>query len=151
MRSLVIVFLLLAVVGCAKPPVQMDIVNSRLYESDFDAVWTAVIEAFADNSWPIDNMEKDSGLITTDWMSGNNRSPALADCGKDMVGEPAEGAKGEVFLKFNVFVKTVGGGSEVRVNCMFKTKEQYGGKTCYSQGVLEAQLMDGIAAILGNQ
>ena len=150
MRSLVIVFLLLAVVGCTKPPVPTVFESNLVYERDFDAVWTAVIEAFADNSWSIDNMEKDSGFIATDWMSGNNRSPVLADCGKDLYGA-AEGVLGEILLKFNVFVKSVSGGTEMRVNCTFKTPPDRGGKTCLSKGTLEARLMDTVAVKLGTQ
>ncbi|MCK4306066.1 MAG: outer membrane protein assembly factor BamC [Candidatus Eisenbacteria sp.] len=146
---LVTIVFLLAALGCATVPKPTTFSNSQVYQDDFDAVWTAVIEAFADNSWSIDNIEKASGLITTDWMRATNRSPVLADCGKDIVGEPSEGVLGEILLRFNVFVKSTAAGHAMRVTCTFKTVKDDSG--CLSKGVVEARLMDTVSAILHSE
>jgi len=42
--------------------------KSFLIEAPFDKIWEAIIETFAELQLPIQNMEKASGLITTDWI-----------------------------------------------------------------------------------
>jgi len=54
--------------NCATAPPPRQIQNSFPIEGEFDKVWTAIIETFSDLQLPIENIEKASGLITTDWI-----------------------------------------------------------------------------------
>lgn len=64
--------LLLAVVafvGCATVPVQQTaVVNSFVIDKPFAKVWGAAVATFAEKSLPVKTIEKDSGLITTDFV-----------------------------------------------------------------------------------
>ena len=136
--------LALVVVVCATVPQPTVFSNSQTYSNDFDSVWTAVIESFADNNWPIDNLEKASGLITTDWLSlSYAQGTELADCGTDLLAIPGRATT----MKFNVFVKASGTGAEVRISCVFKSKE---GGQCLSKGIVEGRIMEGVARRLGS-
>jgi hypothetical protein len=130
--------------GCATAPKPRTIVNAFDYQNDYDAVWSATVETFAELNLPIDNMEKDSGLITTDWIdftgSGNE---AYCDCGG--LGLAIENSRQG---KFNVFVKQAGTGSSVKVNCMYQQTASLGdtraNRNCLSTGGLEARIAESI-------
>ncbi len=42
--------------------------NSRDYNAPFDDVWTAAIDVMSDANFPILTLEKESGLLVTDWV-----------------------------------------------------------------------------------
>ena len=129
--------------GCATAPMPRQIVNSFDYgDMEYDSVWSAVVETFAELNLPIDNMEKDSGLITTDHISflgtGND---GVCDCGG--TGILIERARTG---KFNVFVKNGSTGVSVRVNAQFEQTLEFdrslSTRQCVSTGVLEARIND---------
>jgi len=143
--------LVLVLTGCGRAPRPTVFTNSQTHSNDFDAVWSALIETFADNSWPIDTIEKASGLITTDWLSipagplatRYEEAEALADCGTEggLISVPQYAGK----MKFNVFVKTVAAGTELRVTCTFQSIV---GGMCLSKGIAEARIMQGVTSRL---
>lgn len=51
-----------------------------VFEKDFDVVWDATVEWFASNNTPIDNVDKDSGLISSNY--GLNPGSGVIDCGQ---------------------------------------------------------------------
>ena len=124
--------------SCAAPPVATEFDDSATFDHSFDDVWTAVIEVFADNMWAIDALEKDSGLITTDWLGIGGQWSEYADCGKDVGTVLTTNA-----VKFNVFVKQAGPSVVIRVNCMFEKVQTslYGDMNCLSKGYLEAKIL----------
>jgi hypothetical protein len=139
--------------GCmAKAPQARTIVNTFPIQGSFDPLWQAVIETFADLNLPIDNMEKDSGLITTDWIDFTGQTnEGYCDCGKLGV-DREENREG----KFNVFVKRIDAIScEVKVNCVYQQKHYspLDGKSytrqCISTGILEAGIFDLIRSKVG--
>ena len=135
MKTLVLVMMMLCA-SCAAPPVVTEFDDSTTFAQSFDDVWTAVIEVFADNMWAIDTLEKDSGIITTDWLRvGFKESYEYADCGKDMAATVIMPG----YVKFNVFVKRAGPVVMVRINCHFKPLI---GMTeiCLSKGYLESRV-----------
>ena len=58
-----------------------------------------------------------------------------------------ETGRGEVLLKFNIFVKPSGPRTEVRVNCLFKT---HAGAECLSKGIIEDRVLAGVKSRLGS-
>lgn len=147
--SAILCLMFVFVGGCATAPAQRTVVNSFSYTTSIDKVWSATVETFAELNLPIDNMEKDSGLITTDWINltgtGNKE---YCDCGG--LGLAIEEARRG---KFNVFVKQVGSEVAVRVNCQFQQTASLGGSTvnreCVSMGNLEARINSLISSKAG--
>ena len=69
-----------AVIACGKAPRTYNFDRSvQFTESSYDDVWDTVVELFAERQWPIQEMEKDSGLIATDWA--RHDEDGLSDCG----------------------------------------------------------------------
>lgn len=136
----------LALASCASAPVARQIQNSFPIDKSFEAVWPAVIETFAELNLPILNMEKASGLITTDWIRADD--PQMSDCGKRGMMTAEQGR----LVKFNVFVKTVGETCEMKVNAMFEVSiSVYGNRnlttaSCVSTGKFEKQIYDLVLA-----
>lgn len=137
--------------GCATAPTVRQIQNFFPIEKPFESVWQATIETFSDLNLPILNMAKDSGLITTDWISfrGQKNETGYCDCG--IAGFPW----GEVDRagKFNIYVKRTGETScEVRVNALFEQtvanvadQRQQSKNACVSTGRLEADIFKRIS------
>jgi len=127
--------------SCATAPVPQQIVNSFKIDRAFDSVWVAVIETFSDLQLPILNMEKDSGLIVTDWIDFKGQdNNGYCDCGK-LTWKKEETREG----KFNIFVKKITEAScEIKINTMYRQIIiNYGDKRdCVSTGKLEKEFYD---------
>lgn len=151
MRYLLICIIALAVWGCATAPGNFNVTPVATIPGDFDAVWEAVIEYFAVANLPIATIEKESGLIVTDWMDASGRwggaeDKSLCDCG------------GSGFFtqhwtrgKFSVFVKrTDTGAVDMRVTGSFQQRrslaDTYSIVNCNSTGYLERQVHGYVAA-----
>ncbi|MFI8749373.1 hypothetical protein ACIGG6_05155 [Vreelandella lionensis] len=50
------------------------------FDKSYDEVWEATVEWFASNNTPIDNVDKDSGLISSNY--GLNPGSGVIDCGQ---------------------------------------------------------------------
>jgi len=151
MRSKFLIFGLFCLffISCATAPTPRQIVKAFPIEAPFDEVWQAVIESFADMNLPIMNMEKDSGLIITDWIEYpiGKEGKKYCDCG-------GLGINIEIRRvgKFNVFAKSITDSScEVRVTCSFQqTYETFSlegsgtrfTRNCFSTGKLEADMFE---------
>ena len=129
--------------GCGTAPKPREIVNSFPINKPPEAVWQAVIETFAELNLPILNMEKVSGLITTDWISfrGQKDEVGYCSCGKARFPFSEVDRQG----KFNVYVKKINGDScEIKVNSIFEKTSGYENQTektgCVSTGKLEAEI-----------
>ncbi|MEJ5287593.1 MAG: hypothetical protein CH6_3699 [Candidatus Kapaibacterium sp.] len=72
------------VLSCSsyKPPKQYNFVNQFDYNLPYEAVWSKVIQFFAELGLPIRNMDKSSGFIATDVMSASGGIGTLMDCGE---------------------------------------------------------------------
>jgi hypothetical protein len=120
--------------------VPRQIQNSFPIEKPFDSVWQAVIEVLAELNLPILNMEKASGLITTDWLLVNK---TYCDCESPGFTPATKEHRG----KFNVYVKKNSENTcEVKINCLYEMIIYYTGSTgprkyaCVSTGKLEAEI-----------
>jgi hypothetical protein len=64
MKYLIVFLFLLN--GCATVPVQMaPIVDSKTFDVPFDKVWPLIVTAISDKGYPIQAIEKQSGILTT--------------------------------------------------------------------------------------
>jgi hypothetical protein len=66
--------------SCVTAPKYHSFEKSWTMPSDYDVVWEAIIEFFAENNWPIDTLEKASGIISSEWV-GLPRKTEICDCG----------------------------------------------------------------------
>ena len=139
MRSAaLLLFILLA--GCATAPKPHVFDPVARFTTDFDHAWSATIETFAEMNLPIQNMEKASGLVTTDWISfAGDANSGYADCGGTglAIERDRQG-------KFNVYVKTVEGSVDVRVTTTYRQMRSLGSSSgwvnCQSTGQLEERI-----------
>lgn len=145
-KLLVLGIISLFAIGCATAPTPRTITKSFPVESDYDSAWSALIETFAELQLPIDNMEKDSGLITTDWIEFTGQTNEdYCDCGK--LGINIEINR---LGKFNVFVKkSTENSCQMTVNSMWEQTYQFGDdvykRKCVSTGNLEREIYDLVA------
>jgi hypothetical protein len=141
-----IVFLCVGLTSCTVAPAPRQIVKSFPIDKTFDQVWTAVIETLSDLSLPIMNMEKASGLITTDFISFQGQTNEdYCDCGAPGASFTEIDRRG----KFNVFVKRISDNScEIKINSVFDRTSIYSldknsrpvTNPCVSTGKLEANI-----------
>jgi hypothetical protein len=119
----------------ASAPSKHNIQKTTTIKASFDDTWGALIDVFADRSWPIQNMAKDSGLITTDWM---NADDSFADCGGSGIAS-THGTS----VRFNVRVKGAAS-TEITVNATFREERSFDGQhrfvDCESKGIVEATI-----------
>ena len=67
--------------GCATAPVQRNIRTNLVVPEDFGTVWDASIELLAEGTYPIENMDRDSGFIDTEWINFGSEGEEYMDCG----------------------------------------------------------------------
>ena len=125
------------------PPTPRTIQSSFPIARPFDAVWQATTEVFAELNLPILNVEKASGLITTDWISfrGQSNEAGYCDCGQTRFPLGEVDRQG----RFNVYVKRIGEDAcELMVNSVFEKVARYQEvverTACVSTGNLEATM-----------
>lgn len=139
LKKLALGLLLIVTMGCATAPKPRTIENAFHFDRTYDEIWTAVMESMADLNLPIATLEKDSGLIATDWI-GFGYDKQVCDCGGAGIAIDHE-RQG----KFNIFVKKgAAGGVEVKINTVFQVRRELMDTmttvNCYSTGSLEAQI-----------
>lgn len=140
--------------GCATAPPKFDFNPVASFSGDYDAAWSAVVEYFAVGNLPIQTIERDSGIIVSNWMDasdaiGFKEDKTFCDCGGAGISTP-EWTRG----KFNVFLKRTGEGAlDLRVTCTYEQRRSFGGEgaivRCNSTGHLEASLHNYVMAELG--
>lgn len=133
--------------GCAGSlPVARQIDNTFTIADDMDVVWPAVIETFSDQLWPIDNIERASGLITTDWIIFGPQP--YFDCGD----AGSFGSFRDESGRFNVFVREAGNSTAMTVTTLWRTTVvnsldgSVGTRDCVSTGLLEGRFHEDVLA-----
>ena len=148
MRCVVVCVATLFLLGCAvAPPKEFQVNPVVTIPGDFDAVWPAVVEYFATTNLPIKTIEKDSGLIVTEWFDASEKpgwgkeDKTLCDCGLAPKIVALQWNRG----KFSVFVKQTSAGEiALRVTCAYQQLrtflDEYRVVNCNSTGYVESQL-----------
>lgn len=141
------------ILGCATGKVIIpEIQNDYEIEADFETVWLAVVESLAERSSPIEAIEKESGLITTSFVSffsGRGQKAELDRiAAKPNYGFMATWSRGR--YKFNVFVRSKSDGTTlVKITSHIEAFESTINEdwiVCFSRGVIEDDLFDLIKA-----
>jgi len=130
--------------ACATAPKVHEFQKTWAVPSTYDQAWSATVQLFAENGWPIATLEKDSGIIVSDWVNLSTQG-GHADCGSAGL---AIVQRREA--KFNVFIRDGASGPVLTVNTNFRELRSFDNRSfyadCTSTGSLEAQLHSQILA-----
>lgn len=141
LRVVTVVMSVVALAASATAPKKRHVVTTASVRTTYAHAWEAVIDLFSERNWAILNMERDSGLITTDWMSLGNEAATYADCGS-----PGLATVRETTVRFNVRVKEIDDATSVAVNASFRQLRTFDGNSltidCTSKGTVEALIHD---------
>ena len=140
MNKAISIIIVLFFLSCGAPAKKHDIINYANFESDFDPVWSAVIQFFATNSIAIKTIEKASGII---YAEPQIFPMSWVDCGKPYLLEIFK----EPESSFNVLVKNEDGEIFVQITANFQTQVFVSGRfqeyrSCYSTGIFENLLLE---------
>ena len=84
MKKMIALAAIASLTGCAAAGVsnmqQGNIDNNFVFDQSYDEVWSSTVEWFASNNIPIDNVDKASGLISSNY--GLNPGMGVVDCGE---------------------------------------------------------------------
>ena len=178
-KIICVFFILFVLLSCSAPKksvVQQApsvIEKERVISKPFDAVWQTSIEWFATHNTPIKNLDKSSGLISTEYSVSIGDAVKYMQCGSGgsvVSGKGGTTVSGNVQLtnytgNFNVLIKKLSDNStKINVNVFFgctenKYKEQLhlfmANETilvsstrinCTSTGALEKEILNYIEA-----
>lgn len=142
------------VTGCAAPSVTPPHPTAdspaRDYNAEFSEVWEHSVDWFATNNIPIKNIEKDSGIISSDYSLGSNFTQL--DCGTVDPGGMHALIDSDVTANINVLVRDRNNGVTVQPNVfgqgrfVFRNAWDYSilqtlrAERCVSTGELERSL-----------
>ncbi len=152
-KIMVLILTVFVLAGCAGrvvlPPTPQ---TKEVVESDYDTVWEAVIQLFAEKNWPIKTIEKDSGVIRSEGLtvSLDHLHSKNFECQKS--GWLATEAYKTV--EITIFVREK---SENRTELLITTRSQkldyYGQNSwwvdCVSLGDVETEVRDEIVSRVG--
>ena len=141
-KILAITFISIILVSCGEPNPQ---VISNGIPRPFDRIWKAVMETLHDLQYPILFMDKDSGLIKTEWISFQGKTNKNGPCVCERLGGNIR--KKNRHGRLDVFIdKTSENTTNVGVMWTFEHFYQFeDGKwgrlkrNCASNGTLEAK------------
>ncbi|MCL4510012.1 MAG: hypothetical protein M1470_02945 [Bacteroidetes bacterium] len=137
--------------GCASVPVPPAIQDTEIINAPFDKVWSAIVGTLAEQSLPIQSIDKASGLVTTQFVVFANGILAQRAIDKVAV-KPSSllytWSGGRYML--SIFV-TKSGENQTRVKITthieaFENNVTYSWMICYSNGTIENQLFNAIKA-----
>ena len=115
-----------------------EVENQRTFRASFDAAWRGLMESMAAQKWQVDRIDEKSGLVTTK-PAEDRWEPAMACATK---------YEGRSTALMSVFAAKAAGGLRVTVNVTFVAMRGHDVVACYSNGLLEKRLLDGIAKSL---
>ncbi|MBY0481968.1 MAG: hypothetical protein K2Q21_11470 [Chitinophagaceae bacterium] len=138
--------------------------KERIISKSFDAVWQTSIEWFATHNTPIKNLDKSSGLISTEYSVSIGEAQRYMQCGAGSSTFSGKVEMSNYTGNFNVLIKKLGDNStKISVNVFFGcTINKYRYKSlisteyilesstrtnCVSTGTLEKEILDYIEAM----
>lgn len=163
----IILLFCFVVSGCATMPVmKVETQDTFTIQSSFNKVWGALIATLSEQALPIKSIEKDSGLVTTDFfIFVDADSISIKEAFKKGSGAVSEKidiiayrpkvflgiwTKGRYFL--NIFVKSEGvNTTSIKITAhieAFESNIKRSWLVCNSKGVIEKEIIDSIKAKL---
>ncbi|PIX07497.1 MAG: hypothetical protein COZ76_03135 [Flavobacteriales bacterium CG_4_8_14_3_um_filter_35_10] len=144
-------------------PVTRVIEKERIVNKPFDVVWQSAVEWFATHNTPIKNMDKSSGLISTEYSLPLSDASRYMDCGSTKSSFSGYTNLENHSGNFNVLLKKVGdNATKININvffgCSVNTYQSKGLLStdyvlksssrinCTTTGTLEKEVLDYIEA-----
>ena len=104
----------------------------------FDEAWDAALQSFEALRLPIDELDRASGVITTDWELIRDPEDAM-----DCPGDAERNAEG----RFNVFVREGAEGVRITINASFRAEDETGRRViCRTEGEVEEDFLRRVRA-----
>lgn len=104
-----------------------------------------MVSLFGEKSWPIETIDRSSGLIATKWLQAR---AALADCGSAPLATVVA-----LRSRLNLIVQPAGDGTRLTINTTFQQVRSFDGQTavieCNSTGIVEAGVRRDIVRLVG--
>ena len=143
MRWLLTAVVLVASTACASAPVARDFDDRADYRAvSFNEAWDVVVDMLGDLNWVIDTMDRNSGMITTEWTSSDDAS--YRDCGNSGFRATDSDQMG----RFDVVVRETDNGVSVGITTSWRVIRNSANSIrsveCFSTGVLELDLYDAV-------
>lgn len=114
--------------------------RSEVYDASYDDTWRAALRTFSDLGLPIATVEKESGVIATDWILVEDADERM-DCPDDP--RSAE-------MRFNVLVESTSAGTRLTITSGARARDDDGAlERCVSTGALERSIHRGVARRIG--
>ena len=144
--------------GCASTPFTPPTFNNqREFQQSYDATWTCLMRVMAEKDYDFKIVEKDSGIITTEWMGlpnpgSNGNSQEFRKYAVIQTWFPALWGAARVFVKIYV-IKNGEELTTVKVTTTMQALENNISKTgqwyeCYSTGNIETNILNGLSECL---
>lgn len=131
LRVVAVLAAAVASAASATAPGKHTVKEAASVSADVDQTWIAVIDVFAEHNWPIQTVDKASGLIVTDWIRVDRpEADDAADCGSAPLRDNF-GAD----VRFSVRVRAEGRGAKVHVVTTWRGRPQP--IDCTSKGWVE--------------
>ncbi len=156
MKYFLFALITLALFSCStyQKPQKKEFERTKIINKSYDDVWAGLIKWFSEHNTPIKNLDKTSGLISTEFSLSLANSEECVDCGSRGFGQTIDAKEGN----FNVVIEKVTASStKITVNTFFRATLETVNTTsayappyrtpinCESTGVLEGQLFESIA------
>lgn len=105
--------------------------RSETYAASYDETWRAALQSFSELELPIATLEKESGVIATDWILVADPDERM-DCPEDP--RSAE-------MRFNLLVEETTGGTRITITTGARARDDEGTlQRCVSTGALERSI-----------
>lgn len=157
MKKLFVVLATVSISACSavgtKNVQKVEVRNTAVYSESFSNVWEDAIEWFAINNIPIDKMDKESGLLTSEYGLGANQG--IVNCGEPTGNIGLYTARFDgMYANINILIRERDGGTRATINVFGNAKvalrNGYGlvgeaNTQCYSTGTLESSFHNFVA------
>ncbi len=147
MRWFPTAIVLVASTACAGvPPVVRDVESLANFRGvSFTEAWDLVVGELASRGWTIDNLERDSGIITSEWASAEgDLYGSYRDCGSAGFRANFSNYRG----RFHAVVREIDDEVSIRVTTSWQVVRNSTRSIdiveCLSTGVLERELHDAV-------
>jgi len=133
---------LVASAACASAPVVREVESLANYRGvSFTEAWDLVVGEFASRGWTIDDLERDSGIITSEWASAEgDLYQSYRDCGSAGFRANFSNYRG----RFHAVVREIDDGVSVGFTTSWEATRNSSNSIsiveCQSSGLLELDL-----------
>lgn len=148
MLKILLFLISVGLLGCVTMPIApTGVENSKIFQANFDKVWSSLTATIMEQALSIEAIEKESGIITTkfvlfaDGIDADKQIKEIAERPKVFMGVWLKGR-----YTLNVHTKSIGDATQVMITPYIEGYEEQTERwhLCYSKGVFEKRIFDSI-------